>query len=74
MNSSKKTSGDQQGCSDCRCRGLAVGTFPRCLAGDRSGYRLFRCDVCGAYWEDTIHHPHVITGQEARRVYPQAFS
>jgi len=64
---------DSQGCEDCRRRWLSDGTLPRFLAGDRSGYRLFQCELCGAYWEDAIRHAHEISEEEARKVYPQAF-
>lgn len=64
------------GCDKCRMGFLSSEMPPPTkLAHYRGGpLILYRCDVCGTYWEEDPHHPVAITEAEARKKFPHAFN
>jgi hypothetical protein len=58
------------------CRGLwESGERPTELAVNYPLHsRLHRCDTCGTFWEQHERYADVITENEARRLYPDAFA
>jgi hypothetical protein len=67
---SKVTEWRNQGCSACRAswesgsrEGLRnIGTSYKMHT------RLFRCDLCGAYWEELERYAHEISSSEAAQL------
>jgi hypothetical protein len=63
---------DDQGCAVCREHWLS-GSRPRYLAIDVELHtRLFRCDICGSYWEELERYAVEVTESEVQH-FPGEF-
>lgn len=65
-----------KGCEACRVAALrGLPDPPMKYLGSATGpVLLYRCSVCGSYWEETLREAHVISEAEARETYPDAFA
>ena len=61
---------EKQGCAECRkAWSVSAGSDPQLERLGTSMYRhahLFRCRVCGAYWEECERYAHQIPEAEAK--------
>ncbi len=57
---------EEQGCADCRQAALVGLSAPLLRLGHiGGGHFLYRCEKCGAYWEETLRLAHEIPKEEA---------
>jgi len=62
---------DEQGCPVCREQWL-TGSRPAFLALSIELHtRLFRCEVCGSYWEELERYAVQVSPSEARLHFPE---
>lgn len=64
----------RKGCVVCRGLWESGGHPPELAVSDALHSRLHRCDVCGTYWEQLERYADVIQEDEAKRLYPEAFT
>jgi hypothetical protein len=66
---------NKQGCEKCRHGVLSgmLGTLKQ-LAASQGPIFLYRCEECGAWWEENMRESHVITEGEARERFPAIFN
>jgi len=58
---------EDQGCADCRQAALVGFPAPLLQLGHiGGGHLLYRCQKCGAYWEETLREAHEISKVEAQ--------
>lgn len=73
--SEDKNKQNEAGCDICRQGVYGFGKQPIEIAVRPDGPTfLRRCEICGTYWNYTIHHAYPISLAEAREIYPFAFS
>ena len=62
---------EEQGCGDCRQAALVGLPAPLVRLGHiGGGHFLYRCEKCGAYWEETLRYAHEISKEEAETLLP----
>jgi hypothetical protein len=63
------------GCEECRSAALRGMQTPLVKLGASLGpIFLYRCNVCGSYWEENLREAHVISEAEARESFPDVFA
>jgi hypothetical protein len=66
MSAEPKKKWEDQGCEACRKAALAGLVAPLTKLGHiGGGHFLYRCEKCGAYWEEAIREAHEIPTKEA---------
>jgi hypothetical protein len=68
------TAWKEKGCEVCRALWEAGRTPPELAINLELHSRLHRCTVCGTFWEQLERYADVIKEDEARRLYPDAFT
>lgn len=62
------------GCHACQQGIYGVGQQPVKIAVRPDGPTfLYRCEICGTYWNYTINHAYPISLTQAQETYPFAF-
>ena len=61
----------KSGCDRCRSHWQSWSDQPK-LLGESNEYQVnvYRCEVCGSYWEEGIVYPQVIGPDEAKKRLP----
>jgi hypothetical protein len=61
----------ESGCDRCRSHWQSWSDQPK-LLGQSIEYKclVYRCEVCGTYWEEGLDYPSAIDPEEARRRLP----
>jgi hypothetical protein len=63
----------KKGCDVCRNLWETGKRPPELAVSDVLHSRIHRCSSCGAFWEQLERYADVISEEEARRLYPEAF-